>query len=105
MTGMMFTFPRDCIQDASGVLLSLFEILPLESGVWVKETIGMLPAGSIRAGETDRLMNAVGMKVDAGDLRRVRVLLQDFTTSYRRRNVAPRDGLGRLEATRFRFNG
>lgn len=105
MTGMMFSFPRDCIQDASGVLLSLFEILPLQSGVWVKETIGMLPAGSIRVGETDRLMNAVGMKVDAGDLRRVRVLLQDFTTSYRRRNVAPRDGLGRLEATRFRFNG
>ncbi|KAI4090883.1 MAG: hypothetical protein LQ339_008242 [Xanthoria mediterranea] len=105
MTGMMFSFPRDCIQDASGVLLSLFEILPLQSGVWVKETIGMLPAGSIRAGETDRLMNAVGMKIDAGDVRKVRVLLQDFTTSYRRRNVAPRDGLGRLEATRFRFNG
>ncbi|KAL8671068.1 MAG: hypothetical protein Q9168_004416 [Polycauliona sp. 1 TL-2023] len=105
MTGMMFSFPRDCIQDASGVLLSLFEILPLQSAVWVKETIGMLPAGSIRAGETDRLMNAVGMQVDTGDLRKVRVLLQDFTTSYRRRHVAPRDGLGRLEATRFRFNG
>ena len=29
----------------------------------------------------------------------------DFTNSYRRRNVAPRDGLGRLEATRFRFSG
>ena len=29
----------------------------------------------------------------------------DFTTSYRRRNVAPREGLGRLEATKFRFNG
>ncbi|KAL8735225.1 MAG: hypothetical protein Q9166_001101 [cf. Caloplaca sp. 2 TL-2023] len=105
LTGMMFSFPRDCIQDASGVLLSLFEILPQETAVWVKGTIGMLPAGSIRTGEADRLMNAVGVKVDAGDLRKVRVLLQDFTTSYRRRNVAPREGLGRLEATRFRFNG
>ncbi|KAL8679895.1 MAG: hypothetical protein Q9186_003865 [Xanthomendoza sp. 1 TL-2023] len=105
MTGMMFSFPRDCIQDASGVLLSLFEIIPQQSAVWVKGTIGMLPSGSIRAGEADRLMNSVGMRVGAGDLRKVRVLLQDFTTSYRRRNVAPREGLGRLEATRFRFSG
>lgn len=105
MTGMMFSFPRDCLQDASGVLLALFEIMPQETAVWVKGTIGMLPEGSIRAGETDRLMDAVGMKVQGGDLRKVRVLLQDFTTSYRRRNVAPREGLGRLEATRFRFNG
>ncbi|KAI4176745.1 MAG: hypothetical protein LQ343_000838 [Gyalolechia ehrenbergii] len=105
MTGMMFNFPRDCLQDASGVLLALFEIMPQETAVWIKGTIGMLPEGSIRAGEADRLMNAVGMKVHGGDLRKVRVLLQDFTTSYRRRNVAPREGLGRLEATRFRFNG
>ncbi|KAL8694308.1 MAG: hypothetical protein Q9218_001013 [Villophora microphyllina] len=105
LTGMMFTFPRDCFQDASGVLLALFEVMPQETGLWVKGTISMLPAGSIRAGEADRLMNAVGTKVQTGDLRKVRVLLQDFTTSYRRRNVAPREGLGRLEATRFRFNG
>lgn len=38
-------------------------------------------------------------------MRRVRTVLQDFTNSYRRRNVAPREGLGRLEATRFRFSG
>ncbi|KAL8838222.1 MAG: hypothetical protein Q9170_002212 [Blastenia crenularia] len=105
MTGMMFSFPRECLQDASGVLLALFEVVPQETAVWVKGTIAMLPVGSIRAGEADRLMNAVGMKVQGGDLRKVRVLLQDFTTSYRRRNVAPREGLGRLEATRFRFSG
>ncbi|KAL8917412.1 MAG: hypothetical protein Q9208_007967 [Pyrenodesmia sp. 3 TL-2023] len=105
MTGMMFSFPRDCLQDASGVLLALFEILPQETTVWLKGTIRMLPVGSIRVGEADRLMNAVGTKVQGGDFRKVRVLLQDFTTSYRRRNVAPREGLGRLEATRFRFSG
>lgn len=105
MTGMMFSFPRDCLQDASGVLLTLFEVVPQETTVWLRGTIGMLPAGSIKAGEADRLMNAVGTKVQGGDFRKVRVLLQDFTTSYRRRNVAPREGLGRLEATRFRFSG
>ncbi|KAL8952278.1 MAG: hypothetical protein Q9222_001809 [Ikaeria aurantiellina] len=105
MTGMMFSFPRDCLQDASGVLLSLFEIAPQETALWVKRTIEMLPVGSIRAGEADRLMNGVSVRVQAGDFRKVRALLQDFTTSYRRRNVAPREGLGRLEASRFRFNG
>ncbi len=105
LTGMMFSFPRDCLQDASGVLLALFEVLPHETAVWVKGTLAMLPVGSIRAGEADRLMNAIGTKVQGGDFRKVRVLLQDFTTSYRRRNVAPREGLGRLEATRFRFSG
>lgn len=35
----------------------------------------------------------------------MRVDVLDFTNSYRRRNVAPREGLGRLEATRFRFSG
>lgn len=105
LTGMMFSFPRDCLQDASGVLLALFQILPQETAGWVKGTLAMLPVGSIREGEADRLMNAVGTKVQGGDFRKVRVLLQDFTMSYRRRNVAPREGLGRLEATRFRFSG
>jgi transportin-3 len=44
-------------------------------------------------------------RIESGEVRQIRTLLQDFTNSYRRRNVAPRDGLGRLEATRFRFAG
>ena len=105
LTGMMFSFPRDCFPDASGVLLALFEIMPQQVAIWVKGTIGMLPAGTVKAGEGERLMTSVGMKLQQGEVRKVRVLLQDFTNSYRRRNVAPREGLGRLEATRFRFNG
>ena len=105
LTGMMFSFPRDCFPDASGVLLALFEIMPQQVTIWVKGTIGMLPPGTVKAGEGERLMSSVGMKLQQGEVRKVRVLLQDFTNSYRRRNVAPREGLGRLEATRFRFHG
>lgn len=43
--------------------------------------------------------------VQGGEPRKIRTVLQDFTNSYRRRNVAPREGLGRLEATRFKFAG
>lgn len=123
LTGMMFHFPRDCFADASGVLLALFEIMPQQTALWVKATVGMLPSGTVKSGEADRLMNGIGQSIQAGDTRKVRVALQgvshhdqsqarapanvllDFATSYRRRNVAPREGLGRLEATRFRFSG
>jgi transportin-3 len=105
LTGMMFTFPGDCFPDASGIMMTLFELLPQETGSWLQSTLQMLPAGSIKAGEAERLLKNVSDKVQAGETRKIRVLLQDFTNSYRRRNVAPRDGLGRLEATRFRFSG
>ena len=125
LTGMMFHFPKDCFPDASGVLRALFELMPEAVATWVKGTLEMLPAGTVRAGEGERLMNAIGQKIQAGEFRKVRVILQgkadgprsrsehlstnyplsDFTNSYRRRNVAPREGLGRLEATRFRFSG
>ncbi|PGG98023.1 hypothetical protein AJ80_09592 [Polytolypa hystricis UAMH7299] len=105
LTGMMFSFPGDCFPDASGVLMSLFELMPREAGEWVEATVQMLPAGTMKPGESDRLLKTLGEKVTMGDTRRIRVVLQDFTNSYRRRNVAPREGLGRLEAARFRFSG
>lgn len=72
----MFHFPRDCFPDASGVLLALFEIIPQDVAVWVKGTIGMLPAGTIKAGEGDRLMQSIAQKIQTGDMRKIRVLLQ-----------------------------
>jgi len=121
LTGMMFTFPGDCFPDASGVMMTMFELLPQETGGWVQNTLQMLPAGTMKPGEGERLLKNIFDKVQSGETRKIRVLLQgeslafpsslmllsflDFTNSYRRRNVAPRDGLGRLEATRFRFSG
>lgn len=105
LSGMMFSFPRDCFPDASGVLLALFEILPSDTVHWVQETMAMLPAGTVKPGEGERLIQNITLKLQQGEARKVRFLLQDFTNGYRRRNVAPREGLGRLEATRFRFSG
>jgi len=121
MTGMMYTFPRDCFPDASGVLLAMFQIMPQQVAGWVKTTTDMLPAGSITPQESRRLMDSIdrsanrpayfeailnlNRNIQAGEMRKIRTVLQDFTNSYRRRNVAPRDGLGRLEASRFRFSG
>ncbi|KAF2452741.1 armadillo-type protein [Lineolata rhizophorae] len=107
LTGMMYSFPRDCVPDASGVLLALFQLAPRETVGWVRQTIGMLPQGSVSQAEAERLMQQITQRVGEGQggVRRVRTLLQDFTVGYRRRNVAPREGLGRLEPGRFRFVG
>lgn len=124
MTGMMYTFPRDCFPDASGVLLEMFNLMPAEVAQWIKTTVTMLPPGSISPQEAERLMNNINQyyslipekftysasdgrtrRIQSNEVRKIRTLLQDFTNSYRRRNVAPREGLGRLEATRFRFTG
>lgn len=76
MTGMMFTFPRDCFADASGVLLVMFELVPEQVAIWVRGTVAMLPAGTVKMGEADRLMNAIAQKLQVGDMRKIRVLLQ-----------------------------
>jgi transportin-3 len=108
LAGMMITFPRDCFADGSGALLTLFQIIPDQTTTWVDQTIRLLPQGTVTPVEIDRLMAKIRDRLqsaDAGDTRQIRSILQDFTNTYRRRNVAPRDGLGLLEADRFRFAG
>ena len=105
LTGMMFHFPRDCFADASGVLLALLELMPQQTAQWIKGTVDLLPAGTCKPQETERLIQGIGRNIQSGEARKVRVLLQDFANGYRRRHVAPREGLGRLEAGRFRFSG
>lgn len=105
LTGMMYHFPRDVFPDASGALLGMFQLLPQQTAQWLGETVAMLPAGSVSAPERERLENNIRQRIESGEIRKVRGLLQDFTNQYRRRNVAPREGLGRLEAVKFKFSG
>lgn len=106
LAGMMITFPDDCFSDGSGALLGLFEIMPQQTAQWVDKTVRLLPAGTVSETEITRLMAGLRERLALGPdgLRKVRSLLQDFTNNYRRRYVAPRDGLGKLEAERFHFS-
>lgn len=108
LAGMMITFPSDCFADASGALLTLFEMLPDQTMAQVDATLRMLPNGTITPVEVDRVMIKIKDRLnanDTGDVRQIRSLMQDFTNTYRRRYIAPRDGLGQLEGSRFRFDG
>jgi len=105
MTGMMYSFPQDCFPDASGVLLALFQLMPETTAQWIEGTIMLLPPGTVSDQEKNRLGRNIGQRLQSGEIRKIRSLLQDFTNAYRRRNVAPREGLGRLEASKFKFAG
>jgi transportin-3 len=56
LTGMMYSFPGDCIADASGVVLDMLKVLPHETARWIGETLLQLPAGHIRPHERERLV-------------------------------------------------
>jgi transportin-3 len=105
MTGMMYSFPQDCFPDASGVVLALFQLMPEPTAQWIESTIMLLPQGTVSEQEKNRLGRNIGQRLQSGEIRKIRSLLQDFTNAYRRRNVAPREGLGRLEASKFKFAG
>jgi transportin-3 len=121
LTGMMYSFPEDCIPDASGVVMDMLRVLPQQTGTWISATLVQLPAGAIRPQERERLVRQIDEYVSIcsmGYLKliysrrmrvnehvKIRLVLQDFTSSYRRRNVAPREGLGSLEPTKFIYDG
>jgi transportin-3 len=104
LAGMMENFPRDCIPDASGVVLDMFRLMPQETARWVEGTIALLPTGTISREEQERLIRNIDQRIQSGETGRIRALLQDFTNQYRRRNVNRREGLG-ATLPRFRYTG
>ena len=56
LTGMMFSFPKDCFPDASGVLLALVEMMQENVTPWIANTLSKLPAGTFSQLEAQRLL-------------------------------------------------
>ncbi|EWC47207.1 hypothetical protein DRE_03326 [Drechslerella stenobrocha 248] len=56
LSGLMYSFPRDCIPDSSGVLMTLVELLPEETIGWVAKTVAQLPPGSVSDQERTKFL-------------------------------------------------
>lgn len=56
--------------------MTMFDLLPQETGAWLQNTLQMLPAGSMKPGEAERLLKSISDKVQSGEIRKIRVLLQ-----------------------------
>ena len=59
LTGMMYSFPEDCIPDASGVVLDMLRVLPEQTGTWISGTLVQLPSGAIRPQEREKLVSQI----------------------------------------------
>ena len=120
MSGMIFTFPRDCVMDGAGALMTLIEMDPETSVAWIANSLNMLPAENLSAEERTRFIGQIaeydpngtyGLTHSAAqgkDYRRIQRQIQDFVAIYRRRVISPRskaEGPGFIEGMAFRFHG
>lgn len=108
MAGLAFNFHDDLYSSATGALASMLEMMPAPSMVWIRRSLEMLPAGTVTPDELNKLMGKIQEQLQIGSgaaFRQIRRIVDEFAFQYRRRHVAPRDGLGPLEPTRFRYEG
>jgi transportin-3 len=109
MTGLVFRFPGDCNSSATGVIAEVLHIVPEPGMLWLKSALLTLP--SLSEVEVSQLL----VKVHDGLSRRgsggppalfeLRRDIDSFASNYRRRHVAPRDGLEPVETTSFQYSG
>jgi len=59
MSGMIFTFPRDCVMDGAGALMTLVEMDPETSVNWIANSLQMLPAESLSQEERTKFISQV----------------------------------------------
>ena len=58
-SGLMYSFPRDCVPDASGVLLALVQLVPGRFAEWIKNTLELLPPGSVSPQEAQKVLKSI----------------------------------------------
>jgi len=88
LSGLMYSFPSDCVTDSSGVMLELVELCPQQMIQWIKSTLELLPAGSVSPAEAQKFLNSVETAASNKDWNKIRYTLRDFTAWYRRKNVS-----------------
>ncbi|KAK9474778.1 armadillo-type protein [Dipodascopsis tothii] len=105
-SGLIYSFPRECLADASGVMLVILRLTGADAVQWISATIDLLPAGSITQDEKVKFLTSISAHLQASDHNRVRSQLQDFVNWYTRRNITPRTtlrGIANHENLKFNF--
>jgi len=108
ISGMIFTFPGDCVVDGAGALMTLIEMDPQTSVAWIANSVGMLPPENLSADERNKFITQIANAATGKDYRRIQRQIQDFVAIYRRRVISPRSksqGKGFFDGVAFRFQG
>ncbi|CAB59809.2 karyopherin/importin-beta family nuclear import receptor Mtr10 [Schizosaccharomyces pombe] len=92
--GMVFTFPRDNISDASAVLIPLIRLVfaadPSLCIKYMSNVLDQLPAMTIGQEEREKFLANFSKHCTSSEMPRLRAHLQDWTAMYRRRVLTPR---------------
>lgn len=56
MSGMVFTFPSDCVMDGAGALMTLIEVNPTASVNWIAQSLDALPQEHLSPEERRRFL-------------------------------------------------
>ena len=59
MSGMIFTFPRDCVMDGAGALMTLIEMDPPASVGWIANSLSILPPENLSIEERTKFIGQV----------------------------------------------
>ncbi|KAK7206639.1 armadillo-type protein [Myxozyma melibiosi] len=96
-SGLLYTFPRDCVSDGVSVLLVVLRLAGLPSSVqWVDATLNMLPAGSITPQERAKYLQDIENAIQSDDMNKLRSQSMDLIGWYTRRNITPRSAVRRI---------
>jgi transportin-3 len=106
ITGLVFRFHGDCYSSATGVIVEMLQIMPDRTMVWLKGSLELLD--TLSPTEMTQLLTKVHEQLGQGGpqaMRQIRGAVDTFAYNYRRRHVAPRDGLDQVETASFRYTG
>jgi transportin-3 len=99
MSGMIFTFPRDCVMDGAGALMTLIEMDPQASVAWIRESLNMLPPKILSANELLTFIHQIQeytlssrqllttSAADSRDYRKIQCRIQHFVAILSRRAI------------------
>ncbi len=59
VSGMIFTFPRDCVVDGAGALMTLIEMDPVTSVRWIADSLGLLPPENLSPEERSKFIGQI----------------------------------------------
>ncbi|KAK9762669.1 Nuclear import receptor [Basidiobolus ranarum] len=90
INGLIHTFPLDLVSDVGTILGFMAEVFPNESRQWVGFVINQLPNEHLSSQEREAFFVEYDIAVREQHWRRLRRLLTDFTTQYRRKNFSAR---------------
>lgn len=58
-SGLIYSFPRDCLADASGVMLIVLKLMGTDCVQWINATLDLLPAGSVTPNEKMKFLTSI----------------------------------------------